>query len=144
MSSSEKTVVTVQVKVDAPVDKVWDCWTDPVHITGWNFASDDWHTTKAKNDLRPGGQFTSRMEARDGSMGFDFFGTYDVVIEYEKISSTLGDNRRVDVVFSPEGNSTDLTESFETENTNSVELQRTGWQAILNNFKKYVESQKKS
>lgn len=144
MENKGKTVITVKVLVNAPVERVWNCWTNPEHIVGWNFASSDWHSPRAKNDLRPGGQFTYRMEARDGSIGFDFYGTYDVVIGHEKISSTLGDDRRVDVVFRPLGNSTELEESFETENINSVELQRTGWQAILNNFKKYVESQKKS
>ena len=140
MSSEEKTTITIQVKVNAPVDKTWECWTQPEHITGWNFASDDWHTPWAKSDLRPGGSFSSRMEARDGSMGFDFYGTFDEVVLHKKIASTLGDGRKVTVEFRPEESYTGVVESFEAENVHSAELQRNGWQAILNNFKKYVEN----
>ena len=106
----------------------------------WNNASPDWHTPSAKNDLRQGGKFNARMEARDGSMGFDFGGTYSEVILHKNISFTLEDNRKVTVIFSSLANSTRVVESFEAESTNSEELQRTGWQSILDNFKKYVEN----
>ncbi|MFZ1368784.1 MAG: SRPBCC family protein [Ferruginibacter sp.] len=140
MSKAEKTSITVETIVQAPVEKVWECWTKPEHITGWNNASDDWHTPRAENDLREGGKFLSRMEARDGSMGFDFRGVYDAVKPNELIAYTLEDNRKVHIVFTGSGNETTVTETFEAENENSIELQRSGWQAILNNFKSYTES----
>jgi len=139
METKETTVITVENTVNAPVSKVWEYWTKPEHITRWNNASDDWHTPRAENDLRVGGSFSARMEAKDGSMGFDFGGVYDEVRINELIEYTLGDNRKVKVSFKPEGNSTKVIESFDAESTNSVELQRGGWQAILDNFKKYVE-----
>jgi uncharacterized protein YndB with AHSA1/START domain len=134
--------VTIQVEslVKAPVEKVWNFWTKPEHITRWNNASDDWHTPYAQNDLRTGGKFLSRMEARDGSFGFDFGGVYDNVIIHELIEYTLGDGRKVLVHFTGLGNETKLVEIFEAEVINSIELQKVGWQAILDNFKKYVES----
>ncbi|HRA60684.1 MAG TPA: SRPBCC family protein [Bacteroidia bacterium] len=125
--------------VNAPIEKVWKLWTSPEHITKWNNASDDWHTPSATNDLRVGGKFTSRMEARDGSMGFDFWGVYDEVKENELIAYTLGDNRKVKVIFSQQEGSTKVVETFEPETMNTHELQRGGWQAILNSFKKYAE-----
>lgn len=140
MATQEKTVITVENIINAPIGKVWECWTKPGHITKWNNASDDWHTPHAENDLRAGGSFVSRMEAKDGSMGFDFGGVYDAVIPNEYIEYTIGDGRKVKVTFSAQGDSTSVVESFEAENMNSVELQRGGWQAILNNFKKYVEN----
>ena len=136
----KRTLINMQVDVEQPVDKVWECWTKPEHITKWNFASDDWHSPQATNDLRPGGQFSARMEAKDGSVGFDFGGIYDAVEEFEYIEYTLGDSRKVKINFTPEGSHTTIVESFEAEETHSIELQRTGWQAILDNFKKYVES----
>jgi uncharacterized protein YndB with AHSA1/START domain len=139
METQEKTTITVQNTVNAPVEKVWEYWTKPEHITAWNNASDDWYTPRAENDLRPGGKFTFRMEARDGSMGFDYGGDYDVVRQNDTIESTLGDGRKVKVTFIPEGNATKVVESFEAEGTHSIEMQRGGWQAILDNFKKYVE-----
>lgn len=139
METQEKTTITVQNTINAPVEKVWEYWTKPEHITGWNNASDDWFTPRAENDLRPGGKFSFRMEARDGSMGFDYGGDYDVVSQNDTIESTLGDGRKVKVIFIPEGNSTKVVESFEAEGTHSIEMQRGGWQAILDNFKKYVE-----
>jgi uncharacterized protein YndB with AHSA1/START domain len=139
MDTKEKTIITVQAIIDAPVNKVWKNWITPEDITRWNYASDDWHTTRAENDLRAGGKFMSRMEAKDGSFGFDFTGVYDKVRKYESIESTLGDERKVKIVFSAVGNKTKIVESFEAESTNSVELQRGGWQAILDNFKKYTE-----
>lgn len=140
MSKAEKTYITVETIVQAPVEKVWECWTKPEHITGWNNASDDWHTPRAENDLRVGGKFLSRMEARDGSMGFDFGGVYDEVKPNERIAYTLDDDRKVKIVFTGNDNETTVTETFEAEKENSVELQRGGWQAILDNFKKYTES----
>lgn len=139
METQQKTVITVESTVDAPVQKVWDYWTQPDHITKWNNASDDWHTPWAKNDLREGGSFSARMEAKDKSMGFEFGGIYDAVRTNEYIEYTMGDGRKVQVRFTPIGNSTKVTESFDAENTNPVELQRGGWQAILDNFKKYTE-----
>lgn len=140
METKEKTVITVENIVNAPVSKVWECWTKPEHITKWNFASDDWHSPWAKNDLRPGGSFSSRMEAKDGSFGFDFGGVYDVVKNYENIEYTMGDGRKVKINFEAQGNHTKVEESFEAESENPVEMQRGGWQAILDNFKKYTES----
>jgi uncharacterized protein YndB with AHSA1/START domain len=140
METQEKTIITVENTIDAPVEKVWECWTKPEHITQWNNASDDWHSPRAENDLRPGGNFVYRMEARDGSFGFDFGGTYDVVRKNEYIEYTIGDGRKVKVTFSGKGNSTKIVESFEAENINSVEMQKGGWQAILDNFKKYTEA----
>jgi uncharacterized protein YndB with AHSA1/START domain len=127
--------------VKAPVEKVWKCWSSPEDITQWNSASPDWHTPFAENDLRPGGKFVSRMEAKDGSVGFDFGGVYEEVITNQRISYIIGDGRKVTVEFTPLENETRVVESFEAEEVNSIELQRGGWQAILNNFKNYVESQ---
>lgn len=140
MENPKKTIITVEATVKAPVEKVWKFWSSPEHITQWNNASDDWHTPYAENDLRVGGKFTSRMEAKDGSFGFDFWGIYDVVVPNERIEYTLGDDRKVKIVFTDQGNATRVTESFEAENENSVELQQSGWQAILDNFRKYTES----
>lgn len=140
MDKADKEVITVQATVNAPVEKVWEFWTKPEHITQWNNASDDWHTPRAENDLREGGSFVSRMEAKDGSFGFDFGGVYTKVNTNEHIAYTMGDTRRVEVEFKAAGNSTEVIESFEAESTHSIEMQRGGWQAILNNFKKYAES----
>lgn len=140
METQSKTVITVEATINSPIEKVWHYWTEPEHITKWNSASDDWHTPWAKNDLRTGGNFSSRMEAKDGSMGFEFGGVYDEVREHEYIEYTMGDGRKVKVHFTPEGKSTKVTESFEAEDTNPVEMQQGGWQAILDNFKKYTEA----
>jgi uncharacterized protein YndB with AHSA1/START domain len=140
METAAKTAITIETTINAPVEKVWKFWTLPEHITKWNNASDDWHTPKAENDLRTGGKFAARMEAKDGSFGFDFGGVYDDVKTNELIKYTLGDGRKVAVHFIPNGNETKVTETFEAESTNSIEMQRGGWQAILNNFKKYVEA----
>lgn len=138
----KNTLITVETSVEAPVEKVWELWTTPEHIKNWNKATEDWHTPKTENDLRPGGSFVSRMEAKDGSMGFDFGGTYDEVKTNELISYTLDDGRKVEIVFSSDGDMTKIIENFEAENTNPVEIQRGGWQAILDHFKKYAESKK--
>lgn len=140
MDTLEKTVITVETTVNAPVAKVWESWTKPEHIIQWNNASDDWHTPRAENDLRAGGRFVARMESRDGSMGFDFGGTYDAVRPNEYIEYTLDDDRKVTVTFIPQEGSTKVVESFEAENMNSTELQQGGWQAILDNFKKHTEA----
>ncbi|TAL40208.1 MAG: polyketide cyclase [Chitinophagaceae bacterium] len=140
METQEKIIITVENIINAPVEKVWECWTKPEHITQWNNASDDWHTPWAKNDLREGGSFVSRMEAKDGSMGFDFGGVYDAVRTNEYIEYTIGDGRKVKVTFTAQGKTTKVVESFEAENMNSIELQRGGWQAILDNFKKHTEA----
>lgn len=139
MDSKEKSIITVETIVQASVADVWKCWTSPEDIIRWNHASDDWHTTKAENDLMPGGKFLSRMEAKDGSMGFDFWGIYKTVINQKEIVSEMGDGRKLKVDFIALGKETKIVESFEAETTNSIELQRTGWQAILDNFKNYVE-----
>ena len=139
MSTSNRQVLTVQTVVDAPVEKVWEYWTNPEHLKKWNSASDDWHTTKAENDLRVGGKFSARMEAKDGSMGFDFAGIYDQVEENKYIAYTIGDGRKVAVKFSAEGNRTSVVEDFDAEETNPIEMQQYGWQAIMDSFKKYTE-----
>lgn len=140
METANKTTITVECIVKAPVEKVWKYWSAPEHITQWNQASDDWHTPRAENDLRVGGRFSARMEAKDGSFGFDFWGVYDEVETNKLISYTLGDNRKVTVKFNASGNETKVTETFEAEDTNSVDMQRGGWQAIMDSFKRYVES----
>ena len=128
--------------MNEPVEKVWDAFTNPKHITEWSFASDDWHSPRAENDLRVGGVFLTRMEAKDGSTGFDFGGTYDEVIPNKKIAYTMNgdDKRKVTVVFEEMGNSTHVTTAFDPENENPIEMQKGGWQAILENFKKYTEA----
>jgi len=138
MSSTEK--ITVAATVQAPVEKTWDYYTIPEHVTQWNYASDDWHSPKAVNDLRVGGSFSYRMEARDGSFGFDFGGVYDKVDAHRHIVYTMGDGRKVTVSFDPQGGGTHVSVTFEAENMNPLELQREGWQAILNNFKNYTEN----
>jgi uncharacterized protein YndB with AHSA1/START domain len=135
----KRNTISVHSIINAPIEKVWKCWVTPDDIIQWNSASSDWHTTKAVNDLREDGTFTYRMEAKDGSMGFDFGGVYNKVIVHKLIYSSLGDGRKVNVVFSILDNYTEIIETFEAETTNSLELQRGGWQAILDNFKKYVE-----
>ena len=133
--------ITIETTVKAPVEKVWKIWTAPGHIVKWNSASADWHTTRAENDLRTGGTFVSRMEAKDGSFGFDFCGTYDQVKPNELIEYTMEDGRKVQVKFKGNGNETIVSESFDTEDTHPKDVQRSGWQSILDNFKKYTEAQ---
>ena len=142
MNSNKKTEITINTLVKAPVNVVWKCWSTPEDIIKWNHASDDWHTTLAENDLKVGGKFLSRMEAKDGSFGFDFGGIYESVIPNQLIEYEIGDGRKVKVEFKENGNNTEIIEIFEAEQQNSIEMQREGWQAILNNFKKYVESRK--
>ncbi|KHO45497.1 MAG: Activator of Hsp90 ATPase 1 family protein [archaeon GW2011_AR3] len=132
--------ITVDVVINAPIEKAWKFYTAPEHVIHWNNASDGWHTPKAVNDLRKGGKFSYRMEAKDGSAGFDFSGMYEEVRQHELIEYSLGDARKVKVIFSKSGAKTMVVVTFDAETENSVELQRKGWQAILNNFKKYTES----
>lgn len=140
MTTDIKTTITVETTVNAPVEKVWAYWSGPEHIVKWNNASEDWHTTSATNDLRKGGQFSSRMEAKNGSFGFDFGGVYDEVKTNELIAYTIVDGRKVKVDFTSQGNITKVVETFEAENTHPIEVQRGGWQNILDNFKKYTEA----
>jgi len=140
MESNKNTQITVQATVNAPVKKVWAFWTLPEHITKWTNASDDWHAPKAENDLREGGKFLTRMEAKDGSFGFDFEGVYEEVKPYKSISYKMADGRKVEIIFDDIDGNTSVTETFDPENTNPVEMQQAGWQAILNNFKKYAEA----
>lgn len=132
--------ITITAIISADKKKVWDYYTRPEHITQWNYAIDTWHCPAASNDLRVGGRYVARMEARDGSYGFDFEGIYDEVVIGEKISFTMPDNRVVKVTFKQLGNQTEVTVTFDAENQNPIEIQRQGWQAILNNFKKYTET----
>lgn len=134
------TTITVQATVNAPVEKVWDFWANPQHITKWAFASDDWHAPYADNDLRTGGKFNTTMAAKDGSFSFDFGGVYTDVKEYSLIAYVLEDGRTVNITFISKGNSTEIIETFDPENINPLEMQQGGWQAILDNFKKYAEA----
>jgi uncharacterized protein YndB with AHSA1/START domain len=139
MQSSDKIAITVEALINVPEAQVWELWTLPEHIMQWNNASPDWHTPKADNDLRVGGKFSSTMAAKDGSMSFDFWGIYDTVKKHQTIAYTMGDGRKAETTFSKKGQTTLVTTVFEAESENSVELQQGGWQAILNNFKKYAE-----
>jgi uncharacterized protein YndB with AHSA1/START domain len=132
--------ITVKATINAPVEAVWKKWSSPEDIKKWCSASDDWHVPTAETDLRKGGAFSTRMEAKDGSFGFDFGGVYDEVKTNELIEYTLGDGRKVKIVFSANGDQTDVTETFDPENQNPAEMQQAGWQAILDNFKKHAES----
>ncbi|MBK8699697.1 MAG: SRPBCC domain-containing protein [Saprospiraceae bacterium] len=131
-------MIHVSIKIAAPLDSVWAKYTDPWHILHWNAAIDSWHSTYAENDLREGGKFLTRMEAKDQSMGFDFSGTYTVVMALEKLAYILDDGRSVSVLFSEENGLTEIYTSFDVETVNSEEIQRSGWQAILDNFGRYV------
>ena len=136
----EKEKITVSATIDAGIEKVWKYWTEPRHITNWNTATDEWHTPKAENDLKEGGRFVYRMEAKDGSFGFDFGGEYTEIREKELLAYKLDDGRKAKVSFEEKDEKVTLTEEFEVEDQNPVEMQKEGWQAILSNFKKYTES----
>jgi len=140
METNNNVTITVETTVQKPVGEVWKYWTEPQHITKWSFASDDWHAPNAENDLRVGGSFVTRMEAKDGSFGFDFGGIYDEVRINEFIAYTLGDGRKVTISFMSQENGTKVIETFEAEKTNPVEMQKAGWQAFMDNFKKYSET----
>jgi uncharacterized protein YndB with AHSA1/START domain len=133
--------ITVETKVAAPIDRVWAAYTTPDDIIQWNAASDDWHTTAATVDLREGGAFTSRMEAKDGSMGFDFAGTYTRVIPHERIEYEFG-GRTAQVAFEPGAEGVVVRVTFDAETTFTEEQQRSGWQAILDKFAAHVEARK--
>lgn len=133
--------ITIETVVDTSIEKVWEMWTSPDHITGWAFASNDWTCPRAENDIRKNGRFLTRMEAKDGSTGFDFAGTYTEVTLFSSISYTMDDERTASIIFEKiNDNETKVTETFEMEVENSEELQRGGWQSILDNFKKYTEA----
>ncbi|MHA4739774.1 SRPBCC family protein [Dyadobacter sp. MSC1_007] len=132
--------ITVETTINAPVAKVWEQFTAPEHITQWCQASDDWHAPFAENDVREGGSFKTTMAAKDGSFSFDFGGIYSEVKENALLDYNMSDGRNVRVLFSSEGDSTKVTEIFDPETTHPIEMQRGGWQAILDNFKKHVES----
>ncbi|MCB0669474.1 MAG: SRPBCC family protein [Saprospiraceae bacterium] len=138
-SKSDKSPITVQTIVDATLEKVWTCWSQPEHIKRWCNASDDWHAPKAENDLRTGGKFLTRMEAKDGSFGFDFGGIYTNVREHSLIEYDMDDGRHVQIQFSKINGNIQIVETFDPEETNPLEMQQQGWQAILDNFKNYTE-----
>ena len=133
--------ITVQTVVNAPLEKVWAYWSAPEHIVGWAFASEDWEARDPKNDLRPGGAFTTHMAAKDGSAGFDFAGVYSAVREHEWIAYDLDDGRHVDIEFTQSPAGVAIRQTFDPENEYPVEFQKSGWQAFLDNFKKYAEGQ---
>ena len=136
-----KNAIRIETIVHKSINMVWEFWTLPIHIKKWNKASDNWHTTIAENDLKVGGRFLSRMEAKDGSLGFDFKGTYTAIEAKESISYVLDDDRKVTTNFtSLEPNKTQIVSIFEAETINPIEMQKGGWQAILDNFKKYTEA----
>jgi len=139
MATENTTQITIEATVNAPVDKVWECWNNPNHITKWAFASPDWHAPKADNDLRVGGTFSTTMAAKDGSMSFDFGGTYTAIEQNKLIEYSIADGRKVKILFEAEGDKTKITETFDPESTNPIEMQKGGWQAILDNFKKHAE-----
>lgn len=136
----ESTIITVQTSINKTLSAVWECWIKPEHIVKWNFASDDWHCPAATNDFRVGGKFSYTMAARDESFSFDFSGTFVQIADKKHIEILLDDNRKVWLDFTESGNETTVVEKFEAETENTVELQQTGWQMILNNFKKHAES----
>ncbi len=132
--------ITVEAIVNAPAEKVWKAWTTPGDITKWNSPSPDWHSPKAEHELKAGGKFNYRMEAKDESAGFDFGGVFDVIIPNQYIEYTIGDGRKVKINFTSQGNQTKVTETFEAENQNSLEMQKNGWQVILDSFKNFTET----
>lgn len=132
--------IEISTIVDSKLEKVWTYWTETEHIKNWNFASKDWHCPKAESDFKEGGRFSSRMEAKDGSMGFDFGGYYTKIVPNSILGYTLDDEREVTIKFLDKNGKTEIIETFQPENQNPLDLQRQGWQAILTNFKDYVES----
>lgn len=136
-----KPKITIQTTLAAPVDKAWQCYTEPAHIVNWNFAAESWHCPKAENDLRQGGKFCYIMAAKDGSFSFDFEGVYDEVELNKRIAYSLADGRHVEVLFDSNGTETTVITNFDPEDLNPVEMQQGGWQAILDNFKKHTEAQ---
>ena len=133
-------MIQVETQIQTSLEIVWDCFTNPKHIVHWNFASPDWHCPKATNDLIEGGEFHYTMAAKDGSFEFDFWGTFQQIVAFEKLEIVLGDGRKMSVIFESKGGETILTELFEPESENSHELQKEGWQSILCSFKNYVQA----
>jgi uncharacterized protein YndB with AHSA1/START domain len=133
-------LIKINASIEAPVSKVWTYWNTPEHIVNWNFASNDWICPKAESDFRPGGKYLARMEAKDGSFGFDFTAVFDEIKDQKKVVYTIEDGRKVSTEFKSAGDVTEVTTVFEAESENPVEMQREGWQAILNNFKAYTEN----
>jgi uncharacterized protein YndB with AHSA1/START domain len=136
----EPNTITVQATIKSTSERVWDFWNLPEHITQWYFASPDWHAPRAQNDLRVGGKFTTHMAAKDGSFSFDFTGIYSTVKKFSLIEYGLADGRKIKVTFSALGDTVTVTETFDPDTENPRDMQRAGWQAILDNFKRYVES----
>jgi uncharacterized protein YndB with AHSA1/START domain len=134
------TKITIDAVIVADIQKVWDYYNSPEHITKWNHASDDWHCPKAENDMKIGGTYLARMEAKDGSFGFDFKAIYDEIIPMAKVAYTLEDERKVVTTFEKQGVKTKVTTVFDAEAMNPIDMQKAGWQAILNNFKRYTET----
>ena len=134
------TKITINTVIVADIQKVWDYYNSPQHITKWNHASDDWHCPKAENDMKVGGTYLARMEAKDGSFGFDFKAIYDEIIPMAKVAYTLEDERKVVTIFEKQGEQTKVTTVFDAEGMNPIDMQKAGWQAILNNFKRYTEN----
>ena len=135
----DTTKITIQAVVAADRQKVWNCYTQPEHITKWNFATDTWHCPAASNDMRVGGKYLARMEAKDGSFAFDFEAVYNEIVDGEKFTYTMPDNREIQVSFEQTDDKTRVTVTFDPENENPVDLQRSGWQSVLDNFRKYAE-----
>lgn len=140
MESTEKQIITIQTIVNVPINLAWKCFSSAEDIQNWYFASEDWHAPYAENDLKIGGKFKTRMEAKDGSFGFDFEGIYTNIIDFQLIEYVLEDGRLVKISFSVNGSHTEINETFDAETENTIDLQRAGWQAILDNFKRYAES----
>ena len=140
METKERTAITIETLVKAPIEKVWKYWSAPEHITKWATASDDWHTPFADNDLRKDGKFKTTMAAKDGSFSFDFEGVYTNVKPNALIEYVMSDGRKAKIVFEGNDKDTKVVETFDPESENPIDMQRDGWQAILNNFKKYTEA----
>ncbi|AWO02059.1 polyketide cyclase [Chitinophaga alhagiae] len=140
METKKRTEITIEALVQAPIEKVWQYFNEPEHIMQWAFASEDWHAPASSNDLRPGGKFSTTMAAKDGSFSFDFGGVYSDVQKHQRIAYEMSDGRKVKVTFAPEGGGIKVVQAFEAEDENPVEMQREGWQTILNNFKKHTET----
>ena len=140
-TANNATKITIEANVKAPVGKAYQIWTSPADIVKWSTPSPEWHTPRAEHDLTEGGKFNYRMEAKDGSFGFDFGGVFDVLKKDELIEYTIGDGRKVEIHFNKKGdNETHIVQTFEAEGQNPVEMQRAGWQAILDSFKNYTEN----
>jgi uncharacterized protein YndB with AHSA1/START domain len=140
METTSRTSITVESLIKAPVEKVWSYWFEPKHIMQWCAASDDWHAPAAENDLRTGGKFSTTMAAKDGSFSFEFGGVYTNVVTNKLAEYEMSDGRRVKIIFEAQGQETKVIETFDAEDQNPIEMQRGGWQAILDNMKKYTET----